>query len=263
MSLKDKTVFITGGTGGIGVPLVELLRAQGAIVVVYDRARLGNLHETLDATCQMLHEHTPDILINMAGLNDFNRAEDQDYTLLLTLNLLVPMRLSQAVLPAMRWRGNGQIVNVGSMTGLIPLPHFSGYVAAKSGLKGFSDALRREVIHDGIAITHIAPRAVKTAMNKGNAGLLNQRTKTREDDPQKVALRIVRAIERRETDVRIGWPERAFAILNALFPALIDKGLHKNLMLGEDILALEREAQQPAFALPSSTSDLPEERKQA
>jgi short-subunit dehydrogenase len=263
MSLKDKTVFITGGTGGIGVPLVELLRARGAIVAVYDRARLGNLNETVDSTCNMLRGTTPDILINMAGINDFNRAEDQDYGLLLTLNLLVPMRLSQAVLPAMRWRGSGQIVNIGSMTGFIPLPHFSGYVAAKAGLKGFSDALRREVSQDGITITHIAPRAVKTAMNTGHAGLLNQRTKTREDAPDKIAHRIVRAIERRETDVRIGWPERAFAILNAVFPALIDKGLQNNRMTGEEILAENRDVASPTLSLSNIPSNHVDERKQA
>ncbi len=149
------------------------------------------------------------------------------------------------------------------MTGLIPLPHFSGYVAAKSGLKGFSDALRREVAPEGVAITHIAPRAVKTAMNKGKAGQLNQQTKTREDDPQAVAQRILTAIQRRESDVRIGWPERAFAVLHALFPALIDKGLSKNRLLGEDLLAQEREAQRTTIPLPLNIAPRPEERKQA
>ncbi len=236
MLLDGKTVFVTGGTGGIGLPLVSLLRARGANVIVYSRATQGNLMENVDTTCKALREDTPDILINLAGINDFNHAENQDYDALVTLNLLVPMRLSQAVLPAMRKRGYGQIVNIGSMVGLIPLPHMTGYAAAKSGLKGFSDSLRRELHGTGVTVNHIAPRAVQTSMNNGKARLLNSRTGATEDTPLSVARRIARAIERDETDVRIGWPERLFALINAVMPTMIDKGLRKNTVIGEDIL---------------------------
>jgi short-subunit dehydrogenase len=122
------------------------------------------------------------------------------------------------------------------MVGLIPLPHMTGYSAAKSGLKGFSDALRRELSNTGVRISHIAPRAVHTAMNSGKLGLLNKRTHATEDRPRDVANRIADAIEHSEADVRIGWPERLFAQLNAVFPALIDKGLRKNTTIGIDIL---------------------------
>lgn len=239
MLLDGKTVFVTGATGGIGVPLVNLLTARGADVVAYNRAAQGNLMENIDTTCKALREDTPDILINLAGINDFNHAENQDYDALVTLNLLVPMRLCQAVLPAMRTRGSGQIVNIGSMVGLIPLPHMTGYAAAKSGLKGFSDALRRELVGTGVTVHHIAPRAVHTSMNSGKAGLLNRRTGVTEDAPQDVARRVADAIERDEPDVRIGWPERFFALLNAVMPAMVDKGLRKNAAIGEDILKPE------------------------
>ena len=111
MLLDGKSVFLTGATGGIGMPLVNLLIERGANVVAYDRTTQGNLMESIDTTCKALREYTPDILINLAGINDFNHAEEQDYDALVTLNLLVPMRLCQAVLPAMRKRGSGQIVN--------------------------------------------------------------------------------------------------------------------------------------------------------
>ncbi|NIZ03696.1 SDR family NAD(P)-dependent oxidoreductase [Thalassospira lucentensis] len=237
MLLDGKIVFVTGATGGIGVPLVKLMRARGAHVIAYDRTSQGNLMENIDTTCKTLRENTPDILINLAGINDFNRAEHQNYDALVTLNLLVPMRLCQAVLPAMRARDHGQIVNIGSMVGLIPLPHVTGYAAAKSGLKGFSDALRRELHGTGVMVQHIAPRAVQTSMNSGKAGILNNRTGTTEDSPDNIARRIVDAIERDETDVRIGWPERFFAILHAVLPRMVDKGLRKNAIIGEEILA--------------------------
>ena len=217
MLLDGKSVFLTGATGGIGMPLVNLLIERGANVVAYDRTTQGNLMESIDTTCKALREHTPDILINLAGINDFNHAEDQDYDALVTLNLLVPMRLCQAVLPAMRKRGSGQIVNIGSMTGLIPLPHMTGYVAAKSGLKGYSDALRRELTGTGITITNVT-----------------------EDDPRDVARQIVNAIEHDKTDVRIGWPERLFALINAVIPGIVDRGLRKNTAIGEEILKADQ-----------------------
>ncbi|MCM2344798.1 MAG: SDR family NAD(P)-dependent oxidoreductase [Alphaproteobacteria bacterium] len=240
MQLKGKTVFITGGTGGIGRPLVALLQAAGADIHVYDQKRQGDLVENCDQICHTLREHTPDILINMAGFNAFDYCENQDLTRIIALNMMVPLRLSQAVLPGMKQRGSGQIINVGSMTALIPLPHLTGYVAAKAGLKGFSDALRREVAGTAITITHIVPRAVRTGMNTGTRAEINDKTGVTYDDPAMVAARIFRAIIRHEREVRIGFPERLFALIQSFCPTLIDKGLQKNRIIGEDILRQQK-----------------------
>lgn len=236
MQLKGKKVYITGGTGGIGTPLVQHLRNAGAEVIVYDIEKDGALVGNLDITCQYLASHTPDILINMAGYNVFDYCENQNLQAIIDLNMMVPIKLSQAVLPVMKRRGSGHIVNMGSMTALIPLPHLTGYVAAKAGLKGFSDCLRRELGGSGITVTHIVPRAVKTAMNSGTRAEINERTSVHHDDPKDVAARIFKAITKREREVRIGWPERFFAFLNANIPFLIDRGLEKNRIIGEEIL---------------------------
>lgn len=236
MPLNGRRIYITGGTGGIGVPLVRLLRSAGARVTLHDRTVDGDLTTRVDEIALRLSKNPPDILINMAGYNDFNYAEHQDYAALIGLNLLAPMRLAQAVLPGMKARNSGHIVNIGSMTALIPLPHLTGYVAAKAGLKGFTDSLRRELAGTNIRVTHIIPRAVRTAMNNGAKADLNARTGVHHDDPDAVARRIFTAIEKGEREVRIGWPERFFAFLNANFPDLIDSGLRKNRRIGEDIL---------------------------
>lgn len=236
MPLKGKTVFITGGTGGIGRPLVRMLQAQNATVHVYDRKTDGDLAGNLDAVCKKLAVMQPDILINMAGFNDFNYAEEQDYEALHRLNLMVPMRLSQVVLPAMKKRGDGQIINIGSMTALIPLPHLTGYASAKAGLKAFNDALRRELGGTGVSVTHIAPRAVRTNMNTGTRAQINERTGVHHDDPEMVAAIILKAINNKTPEIRIGWPERFFAFLNANVPSIIDSGLQKNRRIGEEIL---------------------------
>lgn len=237
MPLKGKKVFITGGTGGIGTPLVRLLKDAGAEVEIHSRQKHGDLSGSVDGLCRVLEENPPDILINMAGYNDFDYCENQDIEAMLRVNLAAPIRLVQAVLPGMKARNSGQIVNIGSMTALIPLPHLTGYVAAKAGLKGFTDALRRELAGTGISVTLVTPRAVNTGANKGIKAILNHETGVRHDDPDKVAALIFNAICDKKKDLRIGWPERFFAFMNSVFPALVDQGIIKNRVIGEKILA--------------------------
>lgn len=236
MQLKGKTVYITGGTGGIGAPLVRHLKDAGAIVIAHDYEREGDLVAGLDKICKQLQASTPDILINMAGYNVLDYCENQDLKAIVDLNMMVPMRLTQAVLSGMKARNSGQIINMGSMTALIPLPHLTGYVAAKAGLKGFNDSLRRELGSTNIKLTYIAPRAVRTPMNKGVKAEVNERTKVQYDNPEDVARWIFEAIIAQKSDVRFGWPERFFAFMNANFPFIIDSGLQKNRQIGEEIL---------------------------
>ncbi|MCB1532883.1 MAG: SDR family NAD(P)-dependent oxidoreductase [Alphaproteobacteria bacterium] len=236
MPLRGKSVYITGGTGGIGTPLVANLRTAGAHVMAHDYETEGDLVEGLDKICTQLKENTPDILINMAGYNVLDYCENQNLSAIVDLNMMVPMRLTQAVLPGMKAQNFGQIINMGSMTALIPLPHLTGYVAAKAGLKGFNDALRRELGGTNIKLTYISPRAVRTPMNSGVKAEVNERTKVNYDDPNDVAKRIFEAIIKAQAEVRIGWPERLFAFLHANFPAIIDSGLQKNRKIGEEAL---------------------------
>lgn len=248
MPLKGKTVYITGGTGGIGTLLVRRFQDAGAKVTAYDIEKEGDLVANLDKICTYLQKNTPDILVNMAGYNVLDYCENQNMEAIVDLNMMAPMRLTQAVLPGMKARNSGQIVNMGSMTALIPLPHLTGYVAAKAGLKGFNDALRREMGGTNIKLTHIAPRAVKTPMNSGVKAEVNERTKVKYDDPSNVASWIFAAVIQQKPDVRFGWPERFFAFMNASFPFIIDKGLQKNRRIGEEALEAEKKRKQKAKA---------------
>lgn len=236
MPLKEKNIFITGGTGGIGYHLVLKLKTAGANVDVYDRVQDGDLFDNIHDVCSRLRENAPDILINMAGFNAFDYCENQNIQELINLNLVTPMLLTQAVLPTMKLRKSGHIVNIGSMTALIPLPHVTGYVAAKAGLKGFNDSLRRELLGSGLSVTHVIPRAVRTKMNSGARAEINHRTGVHYDSPEKVSEIVFKAILHKTVERRIGWPERFFAILNANLPFIIDKGLQKNRIIGENIL---------------------------
>ena len=237
MQLEGKTIYITGATGGLGKPLVGLLEREGAIVVAHDRKRDGDLAGNIDQLCSRLSVNTPDILINLAGINHLDWCENQDADKILAVNLRAPIKSIQAVLPAMKKRGYGHIVNIGSMTGFIPLPYYSSYVASKAGLKGFTDSLRRELYDADVAITHIAPRAVQTSMNEGDIADFNNKTHIYVDKADKIAARILRAIIKQEKDVRIGMPERFFAFMSFMFPSVVDKGLEKYRQAGREVFS--------------------------
>ena len=252
MSLSTKTVMVTGGLGGIGQPLVRLLVENGARVTVsdyqpnasVDRAQYiyADLRDTasIDALCKVVAAETPDILVNLAGLNAFCKFSEQSSTNIndmITVNLTSMMLLSRAALPSMIQRNHGQIVNIGSVVGSIGLPHFTVYAATKAGVKGFSEALRRELNGSGVSVTHIAPRAVRTPMNQGSIDRFNELSKTAVDSPENVAARILRAIEHKESNVTIGFPEKLFVKINALWPGVVDGPLNKNRKIGETILA--------------------------
>jgi short-subunit dehydrogenase len=146
---------------------------------------------------------------------------------LVQLNLVVPLLLTRQVLPDMLARGSGRIVNVGSILGSIGFPWFAAYSASKFGLRGLSEALRRELQGSGVGVTYVAPRAVRTRLNSEAVYRMAQATGMQMDDPAWVAERIVAAIEDDAKDLYLGFPERLFARLNAFLPRLVDGGLRK------------------------------------
>ena len=125
----------------------------------------------------------------------------------------------------MRRRGSGQIVNIGSVLGAIPYPWFAAYSSSKAGLAALSQGLRRELLGSGVAVTHINPRAARTAFNNGEVNRFLTLAGMKADAPEWVAQRIVAAIAARKETVSIGAMERVYAALNAISPKLVDAGL--------------------------------------
>jgi short-subunit dehydrogenase len=258
MKLTGKKVLLTGATGGIGRHIAIQLAARGATValVCHDAARLNKLVDeitqqggkALTIVADFSHAHAVqgvvesarhqmkgmDILINNAGVLDFIVFEQQDIeriAQMVQINLTVPMQLTRALLPDFIARNSGQIVNIGSIFGSIGFPYYASYSATKFGLRGFSQALRRELQDRGILVTYVAPRAVQTSLNDTQAMAMLKATKTRLDDPAEVASRIVRAIECGQQELYIGQPESFFAWLNGLLPRLVSQGLKKQTTL--------------------------------
>ncbi|MDE2301139.1 MAG: SDR family NAD(P)-dependent oxidoreductase [Sphingomonadales bacterium] len=244
--LEGRRVVVTGGAGGLGAPLAALLATRGAEVTIVDRvpSQLVVPHmlvdfgdaEALSTLCATLAADPPDILVNLAGIMSFGLHETSDaarVALCYHVNLVVPALLARAVAGPMRARGSGQIVNIGSMLGAVPYPWFAVYSSSKAGLAALSQALRRELAQSGVTVTHVAPRATRTAFNAGDVDRFLAATGMRADNPQHVARRIADAICRREGDVGIGTMERIFAAINALAPRLIDLGLARQVTLAK------------------------------
>jgi len=239
MQFEGKTILLTGGSGGLGGLIAETLIAAGARVTVLDlappkTAGVGFLKADLsspsglEAAAADVSAQSWDILINLAGVQYFGPFEAQGPASLVStymINLVAPARLAQAVLPAMKARGGGRIVNIGSIFGSINFAHFASYSSSKAGLKGLSQALRRELTGSGVGVTYIAPRAVKTPLNSPLVLRYAALSAMAMDEPAYVAARIVSAIAADRNDVYLGFPESLFVRLNAVLPGLIDQAL--------------------------------------
>ncbi len=254
MKLEGKSVILTGAAGGIGAMLAEALSARGARVALVDR-NAGALEEIqkrltnrggqalaipadlLDpAQLATVVEQARlglggiDLLINVAGLLSFRPFAEEDPALLeriVQLNLITPMLLARQALPHLLKAGSGRIVNVGSTFGSIGFAWFSAYSASKFGLRGFSEALRRELDGTGVGVTYIAPRAVRTKLNTGAIYRMAEAVKMNMDEPDWVVEQIMAAIDRDAKDVYLGFPEKLFVRINALLPRLVDSALRQ------------------------------------
>lgn len=254
MKLDACRTLLTGAGSGIGRSLALKLAKRGARLVLVGR-NLQRLTETardaaqcggssaavvFDLAAAEGHERVIseavsllgglDLLINNAGVSGFREfaAETPDgIRRLIDTNLTAPLLLSRAALPVMLDSGRGRIVNVGSILGSIGLPHFAAYSASKFALRGFSQALRRELADTGIKVTYVAPHTTRTALNPDALYRMSEATGTATDSPDAVAAAIVAAIEGDLDEAYLGWPEKLFVRINALLPRLVDGALRK------------------------------------
>ncbi len=247
MQLKNARILLTGASGGLGQELAIQLTAAGATLLLAgrDQSRLTTLTASLGAgaasVCADLErpagvaalaaagrEFGVNVLINNAGVGAFGLFENQDWPTvarLLATNLEAPIHLTHALLPWLKAQPQAAIVNIGSTFGSLPFPGFAAYSAAKAGLRGFSQALRRELADSLVAVIHIAPRAIDTPLNNDAVRALNRALKNHSDSAQDVAGQVVAALRRGDGEHHFGFPERLFAWLNGVAPSLIDRGV--------------------------------------
>ncbi|GBC55478.1 SDR family oxidoreductase [Stutzerimonas stutzeri] len=252
MQLRDTRILLTGASGGIGQILVERLCAAGAklllagrsgealeylaqrfsgqVSLVYaDLTRAQDRQQVADA---VRRQGGVDCVINAAGINQFSLLEQQSedaIARLIGVNVTATLQLTHLLLPLLRQQPRALLVNLGSTFGSIGFPGFTAYCASKFALRGFSEALRRELADSRIKVLYIAPRATRTAMNSAQVVAMNDALKVEMDDPQQVAEEILRAIVREREELYLGWPEKLFVRLNGILPRLVDQALRKQL----------------------------------
>jgi short-subunit dehydrogenase len=172
-----------------------------------------------------------DLLINNAGLvvsGPLSSEDAESRRRMIDTNLTAPMELTLALLPLLKAAAPSRIVNVGSLFGDIAFPYFSAYSATKFALRGWSDALRRELAPAQIGVTYAAPRGTRTPAAASFASL-SEAFAMRLDPPELVAQQIAGAIAADASAVYPKGIERLFVLLQRLMPAAIDQAVSRKL----------------------------------
>lgn len=261
--------LLTGASGGIGSALAVELHRRGAAVLLVGRTddALHPLVQTLGAQCDRIRAHAADlatesgraevarhaaewgcnVLVNNAGLSEFALVEQQtDAGLerMFAVNVLAPMQLTRALLPHLRCLPEAAVLNVGSVFGSLAYPGFAAYSASKFALRGYTEALRRELADTQVRVHYLAPRATRTGMNPRAVERMNAELGVAMDPPELVARAACDMLEQGRRETVLGWPERAFVRINALLPRVVDGSLRKQLAV------IRRHARSSAAAVP-------------
>ena len=256
--LDGEVALVTGGSRGLGFLLARELARQGCRLVICarDAAELDRARRALEADgadvvaipCDVAdqadverlveraayHHGRVDILINNAGIiqvgpvSTMTPADFEQAMGVMFWGVLYP---TLAVLPGMRARGQGRILNITSIGGKVAVPHLAPYSAAKFAAVGLSEGLRAELAREGITVTTIAPGLMRTgsyvnAFFKGRRESefrwfsLGSSLPLASMDAERAARQIVRALRRGESERVLSIPATLLARFHGLFPGL-------------------------------------------
>ena len=256
--LAGRVVLITGGSRGLGLAIARRLVEEGARVAIcardrdtLERARLDLTQRggaviavavdvtDRDAVTRMVHEVRErlgalDALINNAGtiiVGPVEVMEESDFQTAMDVNFWGPLHAIMAVLPEMRRRRAGRIVNIASIGGKISVPHLLPYSASKFALVGLSEGLRAELCGDGIEVSTICPGLMRT----GSPRHAWFKGRHREEyawfsisdslpgismDVDRAARQVVQALRWGRAERVLSVPAKLGATASALFPGL-------------------------------------------
>jgi NAD(P)-dependent dehydrogenase (short-subunit alcohol dehydrogenase family) len=256
LKLKDRTAVVTGAGSGIGRAIAVALSRRGCHLALadIDEAGMAKTAEQIGAQGvrvsrhrldvsdaeavtgfpdQVIAQHSgADLLVNNAGValgGTFEQIPKSDFEWLFSINFWGLVRMTQAFLPLLRRSGDGHIVNISSLYGLIAPPGQTAYAASKYAVRGFSMSLRHELQGTGIGVTVVHPGGVATSIAK-NARV--SRGISAEDaarqrrivealltmPPETAGEIIVRGVERRKGRILVGRDAKIASIIERLFP---------------------------------------------
>lgn len=260
--IKDKVVWITGASSGIGEAMAHAFAKKGAILVLTARReeellRVSNDLSLPDDKVMILpmdvtqYADAPisaekiierfgriDIMVQNAGISQRSKVAETDlavYQKLMDVNFFSGVAITKAVLPYMQKQKSGHFVVTSSVAGKIGTPQRSGYNAAKHAVQGFYDALRAEVYNDNIEVTIACPGYILTDISlnaldaQGNKFNKMDENQANGISAEECASQIVRAVENNTKEVIIaGLKETAGVYLKRFLPGLLYKMVIKN-----------------------------------
>lgn len=254
MTFKDKVVWITGSSSGIGEHLAYAFAEEGAKLVLTARNReelervrhncgadkevlllpadVTDFAQMQELTRQVIEQFGYlNILINNAGISQRAPAADTQLEVdrqIMDVNFFGAVALTKSVLPYLRQQRFGQLIVISSILGKIGTPQRSAYAASKHALQGFFDSLRAELADDGISVTVLCPGYVQTNVSinalKGDGSKYNIMGESIRNgmDPSIFARKAMRAIARQKNEVIIAGPRETLAVyLKRFFPGLL------------------------------------------
>ncbi len=264
MQWQEQRCLLTGASGGIGKAIARSLAEKGVelILVGRDKARLERLLSSLpgdhhlveadltlaqgrDALMDEIHRLGGiTMLVNNAGITELALLHHSSESMLeqtLATNLLAPMQLTRRLLPQLLRLPEATIVNVGSAFGSIGFAGQTAYCASKFGLRGFTEALYRELADTQVKVFYLAPRATDTDINTDVAVAMNQQLGNQVDHPDVVAKALITQLETGKSRMYIGFPEKLFVRINGMFPGLVDNALLKKLPIIKRLINQNRQ----------------------
>ena len=261
--LKNKTVLITGGSRGLGLVMAREFAREGARLALcarddeeLERARLDlegfgvdvmtfrcdvrNRQEVADMVAAVGNRFSQiDVLVNNAGVIQVGPIEvmtHEDFELAMQAHFWGPLNTILSVLPSMRQRRQGRIINISSIGGKVSVPHLVPYSASKFALVGLSKGLRAELMKDGIVVTTVCPGLMRTGSPR-NAEFKGQHRaeyawfSISDALPlltvraENAARQIVRACKRGQAELVISVPAKIAVLFDALLPGAMSQML--------------------------------------
>jgi 3-oxoacyl-[acyl-carrier protein] reductase len=187
LGLRGKTCVVTGSTGGIGLEVARLLAVEEARVVTCGRRGAPDVGEALHVQADLSRPGEPerviseagavDVLVNNAGAayqRDFLEVTDEQWQEMWDVNVMSAVRAIRAVVPGMRERGRGAIVNVSSTAGKRPSTGMPDYSVVKAALLSVSRLTADLYSRDGIRCNAVTPGPTATQAWLGEGGLADQ-----------------------------------------------------------------------------------------
>jgi short-subunit dehydrogenase len=260
IDLAGKIAVVTGGSRGLGLVLSRELLRRGARVAICAReedeleracGELAALGEVFASTCDLTarsdilrfltevqDELGPiDVLINNAGVMVVGPVELMtldDYDEALQVHLWAPLHAMTAVIPAMRQRGGGRIVNIASIGGKVAVPHLLPYSASKFALVGLSEGMRGELAKDGVYVTTVCPGLMRTGSPRNASFRGNHRAEYAWFDiadslpllsmsAERAARAILDACEHGDPELVTSMPAKLAALANGIAPGLVQE----------------------------------------